>query len=448
MKRRSLLIGMALTLSLTFQAQETPAGFSLKECMEYAISHNTRILKADLESAKLEHKVKELKSEGLPQIGLGAHVQFYPEIPTNILTGSFAGSPEESLPVQFGTDLNLRAGVEIKQLLYRKGFSKAQGAIDKLGEVNQLLAVKTKEDLVFELSKLYYQALIVHRKADLLVANLDQIEGMLVLLRKQFDNGFIQKIQVDQLRVNKLNLENRLTNINLQRNQILQALKYYMAMPLEQEITLTDSITEKDLSIEEALALSPDFQNKPELALLEAQEVLSSFEIENYRADFAPSIFLTGAYNLQGFGNNFADFGKGNSWFHYGFIGIQLEQPIFDGNKKKSQIAQSQIAIQQLQYEQQFVDQSLRLQYHNAQQKLQVNFNNLQTLKENRAVAETVFEVAKNRYAQGIGKITELLTSETAMREAQANYLTALLEARLAYLELLYSKGELMSSLQ
>ena len=184
------------------------------------------------------------------------------------------------------------------------------------------------------------------------------------------------------------------------------------------------------------------------MALLAAREVLTGYQVDNFKAGYFPSVFLRGAYNLQGFAQDFGDFGKGNAWFNYGFIGLQVEQPIFDGHKKKAKIAQTEIAIRQLQYEQQFVNQSLQLQYHNAEQKLKVNFNNLEPLKENRRLAESVYQLAQKRYAEGIGQITELLTAETAMREAQTNYLTALLEVRVAWLELLYTKGELISFFQ
>ena len=54
-------------------------------------------------------------------------------------------------------------------------------------------------------------------------------------------------------------------------------------------------------------------------------------------------------------------------------------------------------------------------------------------------------EVSEKRFSEGVANITELLSAETAMREAQTNYLTTLLRLNLAELELLNARGEIMT---
>ena len=88
---------------------------------------------------------------------------------------------------------------------------------------------------------------------------------------------------------------------------------------------------------------------------------------------------------------------------------------------------------------------NLNLQYRQAQQQLQLNYNNLQSLAENRRVAEEVYRISEKRFSEGVANITELLSSATAMREAQTNYLTTLLRLKLAELELLNARGEILT---
>jgi outer membrane protein TolC len=84
------------------------------------------------------------------------------------------------------------------------------------------------------------------------------------------------------------------------------------------------------------------------------------------------------------------------------------------------------------------------LQHNNAVRTLRSNMNSLNSLKENRRLAEEVYRVSQSRYKEGIAPIIELLQAETAMRDAQTNYIGALMQVKLAELDILQSNGELI----
>jgi len=88
------------------------------------------------------------------------------------------------------------------------------------------------------------------------------------------------------------------------------------------------------------------------------------------------------------------------------------------------------------------------LQHKNALQKLQLHYNNLQAIKGNKSIAEEVYRVSQKRFTEGIAPITEVLSAETAMREVQGNFLTTLLQLKLAELEIMQAKGSLLDLLK
>jgi len=63
-------------------------------------------------------------------------------------------------------------------------------------------------------------------------------------------------------------------------------------------------------------------------------------------------------------------------------------------------------------------------------------------------LAQEVLDNTKNNYYQGLASLTDLLDAENSLTEAQNNYTSALLDYKLAEIQLIKSKGELKSLLK
>jgi len=417
---------------------------SLEECANFAIQNSPRVQTALLEIEKSSQQVNEVLSSGLPQVSASGNFTYNFKLPTQLLPGEFIGSPGELVEVQFGTDLNTIFTGEVNQLVFNKSFFLGLDASRKVKKLSELQAQKSKEDITYDIAQLYYQIQVTEKQKAILQANLNQVERLFNLTQKQFDNGFAKKIDVDQLRINRINLQNQLKNVDLQVEQLKQTLKFLMAMPLDAPIALTDTIDEQAYAVPDVQMFSPDFSQKTDLAVLDAQADLNQLNEEQFKAGYWPTLNAFANYNYQGQGNSFSEL----QWFDFGAIGLNLSIPIFDGFRKKAQIQQARIEQAQLAETRRMTQQSLRLDYNQGLQQLQTNINNLQALAENRRVAEEVYRVAQQRFTEGIAPITEVLSAETAMREAQTNYLTTLLQVKLAEIDILNAKGTLLNAIQ
>jgi outer membrane protein TolC len=430
--------------TMTARAQEPPKLMSLEECANFAIQNSPRVQTALLEIEKSSQQVKEVLSSGLPQVSASGNFTYNFKLPTQLLPGEIIGSPGELVEVQFGTDLNTIFTGEVNQLVFNKSFFLGLDASRKVKKLSELQAQKSKEDITYDIAQLYYQIQVTEKQKAILQANLNQVERLFNLTQKQFENGFAKKIDVDQLRVNRINLQNQLKNVDLQVEQLKQTLKFLMAMPLDAPIALTDTIDEQAYAVPDVQMFSPDFSQKTDLAVLDAQADLNQLNEEQFKAGYWPTLNAFANYNYQGQGNSFSEL----QWFDFGAIGLNLSIPIFDGFRKKAQIQQARIEQAQLAETRRMTQQSLRLDYNQGLQQLQTNINNLQALAENRRVAEEVYRVAQQRFTEGIAPITEVLSAETAMREAQTNYLTTLLQVKLAEIDILNAKGTLLNAIQ
>ncbi|HRB73148.1 MAG TPA: TolC family protein, partial [Flavobacterium sp.] len=80
-------------------------------------------------------------------------------------------------------------------------------------------------------------------------------------------------------------------------------------------------------------------------------------------------------------------------------------------------------------------------------EKMNISEAKKQELKENVTLAQEVFSNTKNNYVNGLASLTDLLDSENALTEAKNNYTSALLEYKMAEIQIIKSKGELKSLL-
>lgn len=438
LRLKGTLLGILLLGTLS--AQST---LSVKESVQFALKNSPMLQKAKLDTRKSQEQVREYKSTGLPQVSASAGFTYNVKLPTQLIPNFFQGKPDELVPVQFGTDLNTTMGAEVNQLLYSQQYWTGIKAIKALNNLNQTTELKTEEEVAYNVVKMYYQVQTISKQRELVVANLEQINGLLKATTLQYQNGLAKKLDVDQLKVNKITLETQLQNLDLSYEQGLQALKFAMSMPQETQLTLSDTLNEVVVPTLDAAALAPSYQNRLDLTLLDQQTTLQQLNADQFRATAWPTLRAFGNYNFQGQGNGFGELGKNQNWFSFSAIGLNLNIPIFDGFYRKSKIEQVKIDMLKIAEDRKQTMQSLQLQHSQAAQQLTSYANTLNALRENRKVAEEVYAVTQKRYKEGVANITEVLVAEKTMREVQSNLLANLLQFQLAKVDLEYANGKI-----
>lgn len=446
--RKWLPLAVWLALAATgTQAQENAQAVSLQECLQYTVAHSTQVRRAQLEAQRGAQQVKELTAQGLPQVSANAQFNYNPTLQVIFFPDFLNGNPDVVSPVTIGTHWGASGAITLNQLAYSPSYNVAKRAVRSSAELYQLLVEKSEGEVLLEAAKMYYSVQMVAQQRALVQANLDQVDRLLELSRLQVANGFGRPVEVDQLTVNRINLENQLSNLELVYQQQLNMLKFTMQLPPDQAIVLTDTLSESY----EALSLStlePNFLNRVDFAVLDKQRELYNLNLTRYRAEYLPTVNLNASLNALAQPATFADFGKSRSWADFSSIGLSIQIPIFDGFRRRSLMEQVKIDLLQNVEDRRYAERAFDLRYRNARLSLQSNLNNLAPLRQNRALAEQVYQQAQNRFREGVAPITEVVNAETAMREAQANLLLALFQVKISELELLDANGSLRQMIQ
>jgi len=407
---------------------------TLEECMLYAIQNNPNLQSVRLDELMNQTKISEIKSATLPQISGSGQYQDNFSLAEQLLPGEIFGQPGTTLPVKFGVRHTMNVGLNVQQNIFNKSIKSGLKAAEASQAVTQLNTFKTMEDLIYQMAQIYLQLQLTEKQKGLLNANLERVNNLIEIAQIQFEEGIIKKIDVDQLKVNRTNLSSELQNLNIGVAQQKNYLKFYMGMPQKEDIQLAEFVIEES---EYVLVDQLILEQNTNLNLLAKQFELTNYELENIKAGYYPTLSAFMNYGWNGQTDKLFSNGEGNELASNttGIWGLTLNVPIFDGFKKRKQQEQVLISQNQLRLQRQALVNQTELEFANAYQTLSMNRVLLNTQKENMALAEELYNVTKLSYREGVAPLTELLNAETSLKEAQSQYITALLQIKLGELD-------------
>ena len=446
--QRIVLLAVGVSILSLAKSQTTP--ISLKEALQYALKNKSDAIKARLDEENGQNKIDEAKSQALPQVNGNGSLTYNPILQLTALPGDLAGQPGKTLLIPMGQKWNSGASVSLSQTLFDKSVFTGLKAAKTTKQYYQLLAGLTDEQVIEKVATQYYQVLVQRQQLVIVDSNIATTTRVKDVIEGQYKNGLAKKIDLDRSKVN-------LSNLQAQRQQLINAvqqqentLKFYMGMPIETPVTIPSA---KLNDIQPELSLIDNIADVTKLSdykVLKKQEELLQLQKQSIRAGDYPSLSFSGNYGYQGLGNSFPigkSTGSGVNWFDYASVGLNLKIPLFNGFATRSKVRQAEIDIRKLKEDIKNTELSLSLSNQNAKTQLRNSIITLNNQKENVALAEEVYDNTQNNYRQGLAPLTDLLDAENSLSTAQNNYTAALLDYRLAEIQLIKAQGNLKSLL-
>lgn len=426
-------------------AQEKPdvQTLSLQEAVKYALEHNEDMQKASYDQLSAKYMVKEAKSSGLPQLNATGNFNMYPAIPVQVIPNVFDGKPDEMIPVQFGTKYNASAGIQLSQLLFNQSYFVGLKAAKSSEDLYRLRKEMTEEEVIYNVSSSYFQILQTKEQFEIINANLARLEQLGKILQLQYENDLARKVDVNRIRVNRTNLETQLQTLTSALDQQMNVLKFFMGMPLEEGIALTDASITLDTGVTTFNSSKELVKGQTQLQLLNKQSELTELQMENIKAGYYPTLSAVGTYQYNAMRKEFNLFDTNLPWFKTAIVGLQLNIPIFDGMKKHSQIKQSEYSLKSLEADRQKLTKNLEVALENSVSQLQNSSSAIVAQEQNVALAQEVYDTTNDLYKEGISPLTDLLEAEVSLREAKTNLNNEMLKYQLAQLSYLKATGDL-----
>lgn len=434
MRTKFLAVALLLSSYLGISQQK----LTLSEAVNYALENKAEAVKAQLDIANSEVKIKEVRANALPSINAQGGLTYNP-----ILQKMAMNIGGQTMVIRMGQPWQSQATVQLNQQLFNQAVFIGLKAARTTREFYQINAQLTEEQIIEKVATSYYEVYKTQSQLKTLTQTIDNTNRVKAVIQSLYDNGLAKKIDLDRMIVAVNNLESnkvQLTNaIELQEN----ALKYLIGMDMNIDIELPDTTFEPTrLSF---IADDSTVENRTEIKVLEKQRELLQLNKKATEAAGLPTLSLSANYGYLGFGEKMPWWhGSPNAnWANFSAIGLNLTVPIFNGGAVKAKVKQAEIDLQKLEVETNDVRLALDLSLKNALTKLNNSMLTINTQRANVNLAKDVLTNVENNYKYGLANLTDLIEAENAHAEAQNNYTNALLDFKLAEIELIKAKGEL-----
>lgn len=422
----------------------------LPKALQYALNASQTTRKAALDAENAVYKNEEARGKAMPQISATGSMNYNPILQLTALPGELAGQPGKTLLIAFGQKWNTGASVALSQSLFDKSIFTGVKVARSSMEYYQLNQSLTEEQLIEQVASGYYQIMVERHKISVIDSTIDYTIKVQKVIMGQYQNGLVKEIDVDRIGVNVTNLRSQrqqlINNAEQKENQLKFAMGMDILAPISLPVLDLDRIQPSLGGLTEPALPA----NRTEMLLLKKQEQLLLLQKDSYKAANFPVLSFNANYGYQGLGNVFPLFRgqqHGVNWFDYASLGMTLKIPIFNGFTTRAKIRQADVQVRRLREDVSQTALSLSLENENAKVQVRNSMLILADQKENVRLAEKVFQNTKNNYDNGLAPLTDLLEVEKSLTEANNNRAAAILDYKLAEIQLIKAQGNLKSLL-
>ena len=412
----------------TVQAQEV---WTLKQCIDTAQVHNKNLQINRNNISISEQRNKEAKANLIPKVTANADYKYFMELPTQLMPMNALNpqAPEGQFRnLQFGVPHNINANIQLAMPLYNP---QVYGAIENTkiaNELTQLQYQKSEEQVLFDITTLYYNAQILKHQLDFLESNLLNTNKLLKNIELLKEQLLAKGTDVSKVNLQAEQLNTQREIANNKYISILNALKLKIGISLEREITIVSEIEKETLT-------ENNKGNILDLKIINTQNKFLKSELKTLnQSRFLPSLNLIASYGTTGFGydkspNDFLKF------YPIGFAGIQLSYPLFNGTVTQRKINQKKLEINNNELQAQLIFDKNKMEIENVTRQRTIAQNTIINTESQIALAQKIYEQTILQQKQGTASLTDVLLGDNALREAQQNYLNATIDFLKADLE-------------
>ena len=444
MKRILLILLILTSFSLKSQSQK----LSLSECIDLAIENNENLKNSILEEKISKALSNEYLSIGFPQINFDGGIKYNHEVPKSLLDISrfMPGVPEGTeQEVQFGQAYDGRVDLFVNQMIFNGSYFVGLSAAKELVKLSEKMTKRNVIDIHESVSKAYYTTLNTKSRVDLVNSNIDRLDALLKQTKSLYENGFVEKLDLDRIQVSFNNLKSEKIKADRLYDLSLAVLKFQIGISVDKKIELIEEFNEELVTAFSFDLNEFDYSKRIEYSILQTDKNLKFYELKNNRSQYLPQVYANYNYGYNTSASQSNIFFESDRWKKFGTFGLQVIVPIFDGFLKRSRINQSKFKIEQVENQMLFLERSINLQINQSLAAYQNSKESLKIASENLVLAQDVYFASEKKYAQGVGSNLELIDSNNSLKIAQNQYYNSLYESIISIIDIKKTLGILMN---
>ncbi len=441
----ALLLTAIVLFSYKTEAQDEKNSFSLDEALKFATEHSY-VLQNSMKDVNIAHKkVWETISMGLPQVSGSASYNAFLNLPVTLLPGEFFGeAPGTYVPVKFGQDFNSDFGLSVNQLLFDGSYIIGVGSVQLYVNLAKQQYEKTAIDIREAVTQAYYSVLMSQEYKEVMMNNLKNVQKTFDETKIFYENGFREEQDVDQVKLLVGNAESEVAKAQREIDVAKVVLKYTMGYNLENDIVLTDMVSQfvkplqaKQNSIQFNFNTHIDYQ----LAALNFEASRKLLGVE--KVEYLPKLNGFYSYSKNAYGNDANLFNSSTSWYPSSLVGLQMTLSIFNSGQKRSRVQQARIEVEKAEINILLTEQTLEKDYLSAVAQMESALETYDNDSENMELAGRIRDKTKIKFDNGLSTSSELTQAENQYINAYRALVNSTLQLLQSDLQLKKAIGSL-----
>lgn len=443
-----LLIVMAMhTLSIKAQV------LTIDSCLSLARQNNKELRHAELNIKKAQQVKNQAFTNYFPQVkatAIGYH-SLHPMVEVGIddINNASVRDLLTTLYGNYGAALGLdntislfqygyQAGVTALQPVYMGGKIVAGNQLAKVGvEAARLQTQITERDLLEQVEESYWLVVGLTEKQQTLQTVTALLDTIHRTVQVAVNAGLA--LQTDLLKVELRQSEIHRTQIQLDNGLVLAKRALWLSIskdsptpPSKEGLTDYMSLQVEPIHTDSALQAPPlkeGYGEVPESSLLSLQVRAAELQRRMHIADALPQVAFGAHYGYSNMQANFLRHGLGNKTGN-GAVFVSVSVPLTDWWKTGHKIREDNIAVEQARLEEQHTNELLGLRTQQAYDKTVEAYSLISENRHALDIARENYRLSGVNYRAGMGTITDLLTAQTTLLQAENNLTDAIISYR------------------
>ncbi len=433
-----VVLAVAVTPLRSF-AQDS-AAITLDEAVRIAIERHQDVGKARASADGLKGKVREVRSQALPNVQIVSSVMRWRD-PSLLNASGLDNLPEDLRTAFTPSAVNIfEYGISVKQPIFtqgRIGTALRLASIEAEGAVSEI--DRAQQDVALGVVKAFYDLLWAERYRVLVAETQEQKKLHAAMARTRYANGVATEVDVLRSEVAVANGAPDLVRAENAVNQARALLNYYLGRPLDSPVRLAGDFQQKpweqpNLADLETAAM----RRRPEINRLRIAERSADAQLQLARTENRMRVDFQSGYGISSrLHRNLL-----NPAFARWSAGVTLTLPVFDGFRSDGLAVQAAANQRAARLERDKFERQIRLAIQQGYDELNAAAETVSAARANVSQAERVLQMMQSNYQHGAATTLDIVDAQTALAAARTNLLRGLRDYSVARANLRWSTGQ------
>ena len=437
--RRALLCAAILASAAMFagavsRAQDRAArnlSLSLSEAIQLAIDNNVHTLNAKERILEAEGERGIVRSALLPSVSAAASQ-------TNLTSNLAAwGMPVQDLkgfPAFVGPFNRFDARLSLMQSVFNlasiRKYQASGLGVAIASEQQQLAVQQTTTAAILA----YLRVLEAEQSLTAARANVEQAEKLLDLASAQRSAGVATGIDVARAETRVANQRVRAEQTQTGLDEARFILLRVAGLPLSTVLVLSERMRLESETVDLSHAVARAFSDRIELRLADRQVQIQEMQQKAASALRLPTLTAFGDYGSSGLTPGEMDRPTRSA-------GIQLNFPVFEGGRIRSEIRVASSRLKQAETERNDLRAEVEKEVRLALQNLGTREQQAQASDREMKLATRELDLARDRFRNGVADNIEVINAQTALENARLSFVSSLAQFNIARVNLAVAMG-------